>query len=268
MRRVLGIDVDDALVEKWKTWLAPARQPFFVEGGNPDREMSPHLWDTYHVWRTDKSLGVVWLDEDEFFALPRTERARLVRQQQRAGRGAVPTVRAWPEVVDARAQADGHRFVWWPSMMTTDIILRHVSEDRMTSRHRDVPATTWRHLPAARALAGTFVAEGSGPNCFSTVMAAAGLEETVERYSEREPFDEWLATACRRGGQDHQAGTVWVWRTRDGLSFHAAITLGDGWVLEKPSREWSSPRTVASAADLLRRNRHPGERLERHRLRD
>jgi hypothetical protein len=265
--RVLGIDVDRALVDKWKTWLAPARQPFFVEkGGTRDRSMSEELWDTYHLWRVDKSLRVRWLDEDEFFALPRAERARLVRQQVRARRGAVPTVRAWADLVDARDQADGHRFVWWPSLMTDEIVVRHVTADRLTSRHREVKAATWRGLAAARTLAGTF-AKGSGPFCFSTVMAAAGITESVATYTGREPFDSWLRSSCRRGGDDQQPGTVWVWRNNEGLSVHAAITLGDGWVLEKPSREWSSPRTVVPVAQLLRYNRHPGERLERHRLR-
>ena len=264
MTKVLGIEVDDALVEKWKTWLAPSRQPFFVDkGGRRDRSMSEELWDTYHLWRVDKALGVRWLTEDEFFALPRRERARLVRSQVHARRGAVPTVRGWADLVDARAQADGHRFVWWPSLMTDEIVIRHVARERMVSRHREVK--NWRGLPAARALAGTFP-DGSGPFCFSTVMAAAGVAETVETYAGREPFDEWLRTQCRRGGDDQRPGTVWVWRNAEGLSVHAAITLGDGWVLEKPSREWSSPRTVAAVPDLLRYNRHPRERLERHRL--
>ena len=98
-------------------------------------------------------------------------------------------------------------------------------------------------------------------------MAAAGVTESVATYTGREPFDAWLRSSCRRGGEDQQPGTVWVWRNNEGLSVHAAITLGDGWVLEKPSREWSSPRTVVPVAQLLRYNRHPGERLERHRLR-
>jgi hypothetical protein len=265
--RILGCDVDDALVGKWKAWLAPARQPFFVDkGGRRDHSMSEELWDTYHLWRVDKSLGVRWLEEDEFVALPRAERARLVRQQVRAGRGAVPTVRGWADLVDARAQADGHRFVWWPSMITHEIVVRHVEHGRLASRHREVKLSTWRALPSARALAGTFP-PGSGPHCFSTVMAAAGVEESAGTYSGREPFDEFLATMCRRGGDDQQPGTVWVWRLRNGLTQHAAITLGDGWALEKPSREWSSPRTVVPVAELLRQNRHPGERLERHHLR-
>jgi hypothetical protein len=262
--KVLGIDVDDALVEKWKAWLAPARQPFFVEkGGTRDRSMSEELWDTYHLWRVDKKWRVRWLDEDEFFALPRTERARLVRAQVDARRGAVPTVRAWTDLVAARDQADGHRFVWWPSLMTKQIVTRHVAHERLVSRHREVK--DWRGLPSARAIAGTFP-PGSGPHCFSTVMAAAGVKESAATYTGREPFDEWLRTNCRRGGDDQRPGTVWVWRNKEGLSVHAAMTLGGGWALEKPSREWSSPRTVVGVNDLLRFNRHPGERLERHTL--
>ena len=262
MTKVLGIEVDSALIDKWKNWLAPARQPFFVAGGG-SRDMSEELWDTYHLWRIDKSLGVRWLTEEEFFALPRAERARLVRSQVDARRGAVPTVKGWADLVDGRAQADGHRFVWWPSMMTKQIVVRHVSHERLVSRHREVK--NWRGLPAAQAIAGTFPS-GSGPFCFSTVMAAAGVAESKRTYSGREPFDDWLRTRCRPGGDDAKPGTVWVWRNAEGLSVHAAITLGGGWVLEKPSREWASPRTVVRVPDLLRYNRHPGERLERHTL--
>jgi hypothetical protein len=59
---------------------------------------------------------------------------------------------------------------------------------------------------------------------------------------------------------------VLVWR-RDGAPFHAAVSIGDGWVLEKPSQDWHSPRAVATVADVVRTARAAGQRLERHTIR-
>ncbi|ATG56070.1 hypothetical protein CFK41_15750 [Brachybacterium ginsengisoli] len=62
----------------------------------------------------------------------------------------------------------------------------------------------------------------------------------------------------------------------DGLEFdapphgavaHAAITLGDGWALSKPSQSWSSPRLVWSVRDTILGWRLPGTRLSRHSVR-
>jgi hypothetical protein len=119
-------------------------------------------------------------------------------------------------------------------------------------------------LPLARSLAGTF-ATSSRPNCFSTVLAAAGLAGPDEFVVEA-PFLAWLDGACRRGGDDEVAGTVLVWREggRDGRPVHAAVTIGDGWVLEKASGEWWTPRAVRSVADVIRSTRSQGLRLERH----
>jgi hypothetical protein len=255
--KVLGIDVDDELIDKWKTWLAPARQPFFVEtGGQKSWEMSDELRDTYRLWRIDRSLRVRWLDEDEFFAMPRAERAVLVREQERHKRGAVPSARRWADLVDARSQADGHRFVWWPSLITREVLARQVSLNGLVSRHGE---TQWTHP-----LAGTYP-DGSRGNCFATAMAAFG-DAKGDEWMVQEPFEDWLASRFCKGGSDSEPGTVLVWREA-GLPAHAAVALGDGWAFEKSSQEWYTARTVASIADVKRKNRVRGWRLERHRLR-
>ncbi|HUR78820.1 MAG TPA: hypothetical protein VMZ22_12805 [Acidimicrobiales bacterium] len=246
-------------------WLAPDAQPFFVESGGQRPKLTLELSDTFRAWRLDPTLGVISLTEDEFSALPRSERASLVRDQVRYGRGAVPTVRAWSDLLEAdalRAQADGHRFVWWPSLVD-ERVLERVATRSPTGAERPFPPS--RHaevkrwptmVPGARAMAGTF-ADGSGPNCLSTVMEAAGASGV---------FDEWLANACRPGGNDDDPGIVLVWRDAEAQPAHAAITLGDGWAFEKPSREWWTRRQVLSIGDLKRGNRVRGWRLERHRI--
>jgi len=82
-------------------------------------------------------------------------------------------------------------------------------EGRRRSRHTEVDVATWRDaagvLPAARDLMGTFP-PGSGPNCFGTVMGAAGVDGAAGTWMQREPFQEWLAAASRPGGHDGQPG--------------------------------------------------------------
>jgi hypothetical protein len=292
--RVLGIDVGAELLECWQRWLAPEVQPFFVESLRPwpkptavtadtadTARLSPELRDTYKTWKLDRALKTLWLDEEAFLSWPRPTRAALVRSQVGLGRGAVPTVRGWLDLADQqalRSQADGHRFVWWPSLLAGNadaIVSRAVSTGEPASRHREVTSKTWRGcadvLPAAKALVGAF-APSSGPNCFGTVMAAAGVEGAADVRMLQQPFLAWLASACRpetrdhRDRRDHDPGAVLVWRNRDGLPVHAAVTIGDDWAMEKPSQSWASPRVVLAVDELIRVNRASGQRLERHRL--
>ncbi|MHB8466580.1 MAG: hypothetical protein ACYDH6_22675 [Acidimicrobiales bacterium] len=282
MLSVLGIAVGDELLWSWVRWLVPDVQPFFVSSldawrgvGGAAVEMSAELRDTYRLWNVDRTLDVLWLSEDGFCELPRPDRAALVRAQVANARGSVPTVRRWADMLGRktlRMQGDGHRFVWWPRLVqpvAAQVLERVVSADRVASRHREVAPRTWQtgavRVPGARALAGTFPS-GSGPNCFGTVMAAAGVADAADQWMLREPFDAWLADSCSPGGFDGQAGTVLVWRNHDGVAVHAAITIGDGWALEKPSQEWSSPRAVVPVRDVIRTTRSPGHRLERHHL--
>ena len=76
-------------------------------------------------------------------------------------------------------------------------------------------------------------------------------------------LEEGLRDPTRPGGEDARPGTVLVWRDRDGLVLHAAVTLGDGWALHKPSQGWMTPRKVLSVRDVKRRARQAGARLSR-----
>jgi hypothetical protein len=160
--------------------------------------------------------------------------------------------------------------VWWPSLQDgcEEVVLRDYIEDgRRPSRHDEVPEIVWdlaaRILPNAQRLAGTFAAT-SGPNCFGTVMAAAGVPDADMVWMQREPFERWLTDKTRPGGHDDAPGTVLVWRSPDGLGQHAAVTLGDGWVLHKPSQGWMSPNKVLTTHECKASSRSSGRRLERH----
>ena len=280
--RILNIDVSDFLVERWLGYLAPEWQPFFVERADEwdapappaSTALTDDLRDTYKTWRMTAKGQVVWFDEQSYAALPRVARARLVREQVERRRGAVPTVRRWEDHFDAaalRAQADSHRFVWWPSLLAQhpeEVLAHQVLDGQPASRHDEVKASTWRAgarvVPRAQEIAGQF-AMSSGPNCFGTTLAAAGLVDPTSCVVQ-EPFEEFLASHCSPGGRDTDAGTVLLWRDSDGLAVHSAITIGDGWALEKPAQTWWTPRVVLDVRQLIKANRWPGQRLERHRI--
>ena len=279
---VLGIDVEPALMESWSRWLAPDPQPFLVGSPGSWREcddeggmMTAELEDTYRLWwGVERGSAVIWISEVQFDRLPKRTRAALVREQVSRRRGAVPTVCAWQDLLDGarlRSSGDGHRFVWWPSLLasqTEQILSRVVSTRRLPSRHLEVDDEIWRRseavLPEAKRLGGTFPS-GSTVNCFGSVMEAAGAASAAV-YDDVEPFEAWLASACNAGGDTEQPGVVLVWRGRDGSPVHAAVTIGGGWGLEKPSKDWHSPFAVVTVADIMRMSRHPGERVERHRI--
>jgi cell wall-associated NlpC family hydrolase len=80
-----------------------------------------------------------------------------------------------------------------------------------------------------------------------------------------EPFEEWLAAHTAAGGRDDEPGTVLLWRGGDRVQ-HAAITIGDGWVLHKPGQSWKLPRKIRTVAEVRRSTRTAGWRLTRHRV--
>ena len=244
--RVLGIDVAPDLLARWRGWLLPAEQPYVVPpevaadlglADEPDR-LTMELTDSFCLYRLD-GRAVVWLTRSQARRLPAD-----VRRDQ-------PAPHRWPSADVGRDE---------------DHVVRFVEEGRRVSRHDEVDGLVWTALPDARRVAGTFPAR-SGPNCFGTVMEAAGVRGAAEEWMQREPFESWLREQTRAGGEDADAGTVLVWRdTATGAVQHAALTLGDGWALHKPSQGWMSPTKVLAVGDLKLSARTPGHHVHRHRL--
>lgn len=211
----------------------------------PEADLSPEVRDTFLVyppgWRV--------LDETSYRALPTPVRRALTRARPRELRPVT-----WP--------SDGEALV-------RERVFAYVAHGVRSSRHLEVEAGTWERaadvLPGARALAGTW-ADGSGPNCFGTVMAAAGVAGAESVWMFQEPFESWLsgcASPLRGTARDSEPGTVLVWRDRSGLAQHAAVTIGDGWALSKPSQAWCSPRLVLTVREAILAARAPGLRLHR-----
>jgi hypothetical protein len=243
---VLGIDVDADVLDQWRGWLMPVQQPFLVP---QDVAQAARLADDFE--RLSFEL------KDSFWLYERGDRAVcwLTRAESRR----------LPSVV-RRDQPAAHR---WPSpdrALDVARVVHFVEEGRRRSRHAEVPEETWenasRVLPAARDLAGTFP-PGSGPNCFGTVMGAADVAGAAATWMQREPFERWLATATRPGGRDDKPGTVLVWRDASRAVQHAAVTIGDGWALHKPSQGWMSPTKVLTVRDTMLSARVPGHHVQR-----
>lgn len=261
---VLGIEVDDDLLRRWRSWYSPERQPFRVDGLAPgvaaqvpvhNRSPSAEWRDTFFLYHGTWT----WLTEEEFKTLPFTAR-RSLHARRRA------SMRPKPSPV-------------WPSALSRDgdaALLAWVESGVRPSAHAQVSDRAWDHarqvVPGAQTLAGTFPTAGSGPNCFATVVAAAdGITSregtvTADEWMRTDDFAAWLSrrTAPWTGtGRDAAPGTVLTW-TENGHLAHAALTLGDGWVLNKPSQSWSSPRLVWTTRDLVQSWRFPGTKLSRH----
>ncbi|MCP2014948.1 hypothetical protein L1280_002100 [Deinococcus sp. HSC-46F16] len=276
---VLNILVSPDLLGLWAGWLALERQPFFLTGeevralglhAEPRAEarLTPEARDTFALWGVAPGADhVAWLTEEEWLALPTATQRALVRAQVRHGRGAVPHVR---DFADLLPHLPGSRFVWWPSLLSPAVLARVVAQDQRACRRDEVPEHVWDAaatiLPGARELAGTFP-HASGPNCFGTVMGAAGVPGAEREWMQRTPFEAFLAERTQPGGRDDQPGTVLVWRDAAGAVQHAAVTLGGGWALHKPSQTWRSARVVLPVRELIAYSRTPGWRLGRVTLR-
>ncbi|PNY81401.1 hypothetical protein [Deinococcus koreensis] len=275
---VLNIPAPPALLGRWRSWLAPPRQPFFLTRAEADAlaldtlaradaRLTPEERDTFTAWNVSAQADrVAWLTLDEWDALPPPRQRTLLHAQLRHGRGNLPLRRQYAGLLPAPVPA---RFLWRPEWLTPAVLARLVSDGRPACRRADVPEPIWQAaaptLPGARELAGTFPA-GSGPNCFGTVMAAAGVVGAEREWMQREPFEAFLRERTRPAGQDDRPGTLLVWRSVDGLAQHAAITLGGGWALHKPSQGWMTPRVVLDVPTLKRSCRTPGWHLTRRTL--
>lgn len=221
----------------------------------PDRQVEPiPEWvDTFFMYAGTWK----WLNESDFLALrPRHQRALLAVRRQT---GRPKTMPAWTS--ELATTGDRLMLDWIASGAVRP------------SRHEDVPAGVWDHasplLPRARQLAGTFAPTGSGPNCFGTVMAAAGVADTEDVQIGPDQFQTWIdqhTEPINGTPHDNEPGIIFGW-TEHGKLAHATVTIGSGWMLAKPSQSWSSPRLISTVRETVNSWRYPDTRLSRYRLR-
>lgn len=275
---VLNIPVSPALLDAWRGWLAPARQPFYLTDAEARRlalptlarasvTLTPEERDTFTEWNVSPvAERLAWLTPADLDALAPAARRELLRAQVRHGRGNVPLGAPF---ADLRPGLPAGRFLWRREDLTGAVLARLIGRAGRACQRREVSDAVWdaaaHTLPHARTLAGTFPA-GSAGNCFGTVMGAAGVPDAARTWMQREPFEAFLRDRTVPGGADTQPGTLLLWRSGNGLAQHAAVTLGGGWALHKPAQTWWTPRTVLSVPELKTATRTRGWRLERRTL--
>ncbi|GHG11351.1 hypothetical protein GCM10017783_24610 [Deinococcus piscis] len=277
--QILNIPALSPQLEVWRGLLAAARQPFFLTPGQAEElpgltteaartlQLTPEERDTYTVWAIDPAADrAVWLTVRQWEALPAKQQKDLLRFQVRNGRGNVPLGQQFQDIAPELPRG---RFLWRPAQLSPAVLTRLMEQLSVPCQRDQMPERVWQQahakLPRARKLAGTFP-QGSAGNCFGTVMAAAGVVGAEGEWIQREPFEAFLRERAVAGGHDAEAGTVLVWRSTRGVE-HAAVTLGEGWGLQKAAQTWWTPRTVLPVADIKRLNCTPGWRLERWHLR-
>lgn len=277
--RVLNIPVTSADLCRWRLLLAPERQPFFLtakESQLLDLPVEPRVesvWspedrDTFTIWNVAAQADqVAWLTVSQWAELPLAKRRTLLGLQVRHGRGNVPLGQHYCSLLPGLAPG---RFLWRPELLTLAVLDRLFTAEAAPCQRDLVPWEVWEraapHLPRVKALAGTFTEPDRAGNCFGAVMGAAGIAEAEHVWMQRAPFETFVQDRTSPGGQDSQPGTLLIWRSTDGLSQHAAVTLGDGWAFHKPSQTWMTPRQVLPVQTIIRRHRTRGHRLSRYSL--
>ncbi|MHB8450147.1 MAG: hypothetical protein ACYDAQ_06830 [Mycobacteriales bacterium] len=111
---VLGIEVAADQLARWAAWYAPESQPFLLPADSPLAGIGASF-DPSPAHEARDSFGIYSLPD----AVVCRTVAYLVRTQRILGRSLVPSVRAWPSLrsLGTAAQADGHRFLWWPPLV-------------------------------------------------------------------------------------------------------------------------------------------------------
>lgn len=113
-----------------------------------------------------------------------------------------------------------------------------------------------RYRAVVRHLAGHFLSR-SGPNCFSTTLAALAPDEAhadaiARLWLHQTPFLRALEAQGFRqigrveGVEECAPGMVLLWQDEGGVAQHACFVAGWGWVLNKDAQGWFVPRQLIS----------------------
>lgn len=301
MRSILGCTISDALVDRWISLLVYEHAPFFMPDGAQSllpkhavtftraefSRAAPNLefCDSYMTWAVQaQATLVVLLSPTEFRTLPHAIQQTLMHWQWQFGRGQVYdthairpllTVNEWAAIQAYAlfATPDGDKvaldYALWHTMArpTQWRWLEHfLTQDRKACVCNTFTNEQWNHVamqhgPYIRHLAGSF-ASSSGPNCFSTTLAAATRSyETATTIAagwlSQVPFARGLAargyTLDTRTGVTTSlpARTILVWVDEHDTMQHACYVLDAGLVLNKDAQTWYAPRQLLPMAAVI-----------------
>lgn len=293
-----GCPLDPTTFDAWQQHWAPRAQPFFVSDALAQRlpawprftrrefhqsGVPLSLRDTFTTYNVAPHLPwVMWLTFEAFMCLDRAERLNLLREQRDFGRAGVTHLDEVADLLELRdlsapaAFATDGYFVWWPQLWELlpatgqqRVLQRFVETDRPPCQRHDLAPDHWGRittlLPGARDLAGSFLPE-SGGNCLSTVMATFGAPAVAERWVHPGPFERWLErftllpeSAAQDRSKVDGLGKVLVWRDEGARVQHAAVSLGEGFVLHKEAQSWYAPRQVVGLDEALIRWQDDGQ---------
>ena len=232
--------------------------------------MSLSLHDTFSTYNVvDEPSWVFWLTYEAFSGLDDALKRDLLTEQRTFGRGGVVQ---FDQIAEQLASCklesrtiDG-LFVWWPELWALlgetekhNVLRAFVEADRFPCERSELTTDDWQRIdkrvPSAHALAGSFLPK-SGGNCFATVMAAFGADAVAEVWVHPEPFMRWLeftAFGTASASTLPELGDVLVWFDENAHVQHAAVSLGEGFVLHKEAQSWYVPRQVMKLGDTLTR---------------
>lgn len=308
MREIIGCAVSDGLLERWSSLLVREHAPFFVteaalsllpQGAvrltrSEFNQMSPglDLRDSYRTYDVKpEGAFVALIGAAEFRTLPCDARQALLRLQWKLGRGQIydlnairgmlpvaerPVVEGAAVFSTPEGEKVALNYEVWHSLSPSGRwrwLLAFVSEDQPACLSGTLSREEWagierQHGSAVRRLAGTF-AWSSGPNCFSTALAAATRSLPTAMsistlWLHQGPF---LRTLAERGYAPDDAvtetgpfppGAILVWSDPRGALRHACYVVDDELALNKDSQAWFVPRRLVPIQSVLEDWREEG----------
>jgi hypothetical protein len=291
--KLLGIPVFNKLFKAWSKLLVYPYPPFFLTEELKPRVLALHLtrpefrtsihdlnfhdsYTTYNI--SSEARWVTLLSGPELQSFSKELRLELLHLQAKLGQGQIYKFGEYKKLLNdeelglalififdykGKEMLELNHELWHRFSFETRKrwLTKFVSEDRTNCLSSMLSKKEWRtiskHYPAVRSLVG-FV-DSSGPNCFSTTLAALFDVEKAKGVSsvwlQRETF---LREIEKRGYQksdievraDLPGGSILVWQNDNGLQ-HACFYIGNGLVLNKDAQAWFAPRQILTVETVV-----------------
>jgi hypothetical protein len=284
--KLLGCSVSNKLFKAWSKVMVYPYAPFFLTEKLSSKIPTVHLTrsefratfqdlsfhDSYAIYNI--GLETTWatlLSSQELQELPKVVKLELLHLQAKSGRGQIykfdecknllknselEQAQAYTFEYEGQIMLELNHTLWhgFSSETQKRWLAKFVSEDRTDCLSSTLSKKEWQAIrqryPGIKQLVG-FV-DSSGPNCFSTTLAALFDTEEAKGVSslwlQQETF---LREIEKRGYQKSELeitanlpdGSILVWENDNGIQ-HACFYLGNDLVLNKDAQAWFAPRQI------------------------